>query len=291
MSNLPTQWAKGALRLAIVAISLSLLSFATEAAQPAAAPISGYTLLETVTVPVDGSSVWATTSLVNGIIYKVRALGTFNGAGSGNLGDAEYGNFSNPPGSVEDNCYSDPNGTDLGIGINDTLNDNSKNPHWGAYSASHSYVVELAGQGATIGLNYHDCYYPDNSGSLTVEIWQPNTSTGTATRTPSKTPTRTRTPTRTSTVTPSTLVPTPTCPYPESDPRHLECFATSTSTKTATRTATRTKTTTRTATPSNISPSATSAQTVTSTQTPTFVIIATPQPYQHVYLPFIRRGP
>ena len=35
------------------------------------------------------------------------------------------------------------------------------------------YTIDFAGQGSSISLNYHDCGYGDNFGSLTVEVWLP----------------------------------------------------------------------------------------------------------------------
>jgi len=173
--------------------------------------IPGYTLQETINVPVNGNLVSSTTVLDSGVTYKIQASGTFNVGGLGDgLGDAEYANFSNPPSSLQDNCGGTPDGVDLGIGINDTVNDNAKFPFWGGFESSHVYTIDFVGQGSSINLNYHDCAYTDNSGSLTVEVWRPDptpTSTNTPTDTPTETPTPTPTPTATMT---PTSTPTPT---------------------------------------------------------------------------------
>ena len=108
------------------------------------------------------------------MLYKIKASGTFFVGGPGDgLGDAEYAQLEDPPSSLQDNCGWDPNDIDLGIGINDSINDNEKLPSWGNFEPNHVYAIDFAGQASPIGLNYHDCDYGDNSGSLTVEVWLP----------------------------------------------------------------------------------------------------------------------
>lgn len=143
---------------------------------PQASPLPGYTLVETITVPIDGSSVVSTTPLESGVLYKLRASGTFFIGGPGDrMADAEYADFSNPPSSLLDNCPPPFSDVDLGIGINDAQNDSDKFPFWGEFSQTHVYIIDFEGLGAPISLNYHDCFYGDNTGSLTVEIFQPET--------------------------------------------------------------------------------------------------------------------
>jgi len=138
---------------------------------PALQPIPGYTRQETITVPMDGSSVSSTFPLDGGAHYKLRASGQAVSGGPG-FGDAEYV-FDNGLTTVIDRCGGNSDGVDLGIGVNDTQNGNNKLPFWGALNVAHVYVVDFVGQGAPIILNYHDCNYSDNSGSLTVEVWKP----------------------------------------------------------------------------------------------------------------------
>jgi hypothetical protein len=154
-------------------IALTALLLGTGMAEATDHP-PGYVLQETIIVPVDGSVVMSASTLAAGVSYKVRASGTFAVGGPGDgQGDAEYANFSNPPGSLQDACGAGSAGEDLGIGINDTVNDSKKFPGWGVYSATHQYTIDARGTGARIQLNYHDCVYQDNNGSLTVEIFRP----------------------------------------------------------------------------------------------------------------------
>ncbi len=136
--------------------------------------VDGYvapaTLLETKTVPTDGSTVSTTTTLQSGKWYMFKATGTFHiGSPGDGLADAEYGNFSNPPSSLIDLTDT---GVDFGIGINDTTNDSDKAPFWGGYSPTHTYYAYVQGTGATATLKYHDNNYPDNTGSLTVQVYE-----------------------------------------------------------------------------------------------------------------------
>lgn len=194
-------------------------------AVPTPSPTSGTTpagffLQETVPVPVTGGSVFSSTvraggvvsrtTLVSGTTYKIRASGTFVIGGPG-FGDAEYA-FDVLNQNEINNCFGLLTGTDIGIGIDDTVNDSSKLPFWGPFDPSHVYTIDFVGLGARIELNYHDCAYGDNSGSLTVEIFAPigaPTATPTATATPTPT---SASPTPTPTPASPTSTPTPTTP-------------------------------------------------------------------------------
>ena len=105
----------------------------------------------------------------------------FTGEGSGpGFGDAEYV-FSKHNRHVIDGCWS---GVDLGVGINDTdiSPGHVKTPHWGRLRLTHVYTQRFAGTGATIAVDYHDCYYGDNrpnvhqpgTGRLRLWIYAPS---------------------------------------------------------------------------------------------------------------------
>ena len=152
-------------RVSGLLLSLFLLLVGPHGVQ--AQGIPGHTLQENVVVPVSGTVVTSTTSLDAGVSYKIRASGTMQIAPDPLFADAEYARFSDPI----DNTVT--GNVDLGIGIDDTANDADKFPVWGPYDASHVYVINLGGQDAAIGLNFHDSFYPDNSGSLGVDIFAP----------------------------------------------------------------------------------------------------------------------
>jgi hypothetical protein len=127
--------------------------------------------LETVSVPVTGATVSSTTIAISGAPYVLTAYGTFLVGGPGDgLADAEFADFSNPPASLITSCGG--GAPDLGIGVN-----GSTVPGWGVYQGSHVYNKVVVGTGAPITLQYLDCNYGDNSGSLTVTI-QPSCSLG-----------------------------------------------------------------------------------------------------------------
>ena len=138
------------------------------------APPPGYTVQETIHVPVDGNdAAVSATTLAAGANYKLRASGTMVTGGTGVLrtfGDAEY-TFSQLRPQKENTCGSPA--VDVGIGVNDTTNGASKIPNWGPYDGSHVYTIDFTGQGGPLIFNYHDCNYGGNSGSLTVEILAP----------------------------------------------------------------------------------------------------------------------
>jgi hypothetical protein len=130
--------------------------------------------VETLNVPTDGSTVTSTLSLENGTAYKLRASGTFHvGVRGDSTGDAEYADFSNVPGSVVDSCGDSSSVVDLGLGVNDAVNDSSKSPRWGPFANDHVYTVDFTGLGAPVGFTFHDCDYSDNTGTLTVEVLAP----------------------------------------------------------------------------------------------------------------------
>jgi len=49
---------------------------------------------------------------------------------------------------------------------------NGVNINWGVYSPAHTYSTTLPGTGSAAGFSIYDDYYPDNSGNLTVNIYQ-----------------------------------------------------------------------------------------------------------------------
>jgi len=130
-----------------------------------------FSVLEKISVPVDGSSVKSTNVLEVGMNYKLRASGTFTIGGPG-FADAEYA-FGD--GNIYDHCNNDPFEVDLGISV-DAIGmglERGMGWDWGRYKSDHVYVVDFIGEGESITLSYRDCFYPDNSaGDLSVEIFR-----------------------------------------------------------------------------------------------------------------------
>ena len=169
--------------------------------------IPGYTLVDAVTVPVLGQTIASSTILQDGINYKLRASGHFIIGGPG-YADAEYAfstTYADPAGFQEcidlgvsyDACFTVfccDSGTytnvidacqggtidNIGIELNGQVDTTGKLPKWGPFRTDHIYTIDFAGNGAPLSIRYMDCSlgsggsYGDNSGSLTLEIWEPN---------------------------------------------------------------------------------------------------------------------
>lgn len=120
-------------------------------------------VVDTLTVPVNGSSVTSTKVLENGVTYRLVASGTATIEPIGPvLADAEFFNFGNPNDGIPS--------VDIGLGIDDPTFDAFRTPDWGPYSPSHVYQVDFVGKGAPIDANFHDGFHLNNSGTLTLEI-------------------------------------------------------------------------------------------------------------------------
>ena len=122
------------------------------------------TLIDTVTIEVDGTVVDSVAVLQAGQTYLLRVSGVFQITSAGALSDAEYWDNA---GTFSDTV----SGIDVGVAINDTVVDGNKTPHWGAYNASHIYEVNFVGTGAVIATMVHDGNLTNNVGNLTLEIY------------------------------------------------------------------------------------------------------------------------
>ena len=133
----------------------------------------GEVLIETVTVPVDGSTVESNEVLLTAMTYRLVASGTVVVAttGGGFTADAEYYWQDSNPSSVFDGQSGDPS-IDVGLAVDDTTVDGTKTPDWGLPTASHVYETIWPGETAAITFQFHDRNFDNNSGSLTVEIHQ-----------------------------------------------------------------------------------------------------------------------
>ena len=126
-----------------------------------------WSVVETLTVPVDGTVAISATTLQLGGTYRLRASGTFViSTGQGIEADAEYFDFSNPPSSITDAGTS----VDHGLAIDDAVVDSTRNPKWGAFAPTHVYEIDYAATGDSITAQFHDEVPSNNVGSLTLEI-------------------------------------------------------------------------------------------------------------------------
>jgi hypothetical protein len=142
-----------------------------DAPPPDVAPLpDALMLLETMTIPSDGTTIMSTTTLALGHTYTLVASGTYTAVPPDvdPRADAEYYDFDDPDGGPKDKGTT----VDLGIGVDDPTDDLTKTPEsWGAYRDDHVYTVPFAGKGAPIAVRIEDCCYGDNTGSLTVQIF------------------------------------------------------------------------------------------------------------------------
>jgi hypothetical protein len=130
-------------------------------------------LLETLTVPADGSLIASVTVLRLGVQYRLVATGSCVEAtgGGGWSADAEYYWKKSQPQSPSDFA----NLVDVGLAVDDPLIDAIRTPRWGDYQGEdHTYEVTFTGIDLPISAQFHDDYYPDNDGSLSLEIHGPH---------------------------------------------------------------------------------------------------------------------
>jgi hypothetical protein len=160
--------------LAVVAASVAALSTtagAAGAACGASAP-AGATLVASASV--DSTSMSGTNVALPGSAnYLVVACGVWNNNSHGYV-DAAYN-------SGDAWNWSNPQQGWSGIGANwGELQINGATPSWGAYNAGHAYSTTLTGASGNLKLVIWDGYptyqvdgwYGDNSGSLSVDVYQ-----------------------------------------------------------------------------------------------------------------------
>ncbi len=133
---------------------------------------SRWKLIETIQLPIDGTSITSRTILKQNGNFRIRVSGMAVIGGSGDLlTDAEYG-VSRANTNPLNHCYDAQGGTDLGVAIGGVdITSKTKAPNWGSYNKDHVYLTNLIGAGTPIILSYHDCDHSDNRGFLTVEIF------------------------------------------------------------------------------------------------------------------------
>ena len=124
------------------------------------------------TVNVNADNLLATCSTVileSGKKYQLKAIGTAF-AGDTIWFDAKYSNstrYSSPPDSWTDEVagyMGDPNL--LGLAVDGVFVD------WGVYNPAHVYYWDMYGSDSCVSLLIYDIHYPNNTGSLTVDIYQ-----------------------------------------------------------------------------------------------------------------------
>lgn len=157
-------------KLMAIALAVALLLTVVMPGVAVAAPTE-WTLVETVEVPADSSAGQTLSPMLEADkIYKIEAVGTFE-AGDTIIADAEYSLTQRIIGDTWTNVVS---GYETYGDILLDLTINGENIDWGAYNENHTYNYFMQGTGTSVSLALviHDIYYPNNTGSLTVNIYQ-----------------------------------------------------------------------------------------------------------------------
>jgi len=134
-------------------------------------------LIDTITVPSDGNVVNSSVILENGEQYLLEASGTYeywpDQLPDAGIADAKYslrpeGSFNPGPGPqwISGDALPSPWTNYLEVLVNDVP------MAWGIYSSSHIYSINYTGIGSIINFKILDDHYSDNSGSITVKIYQ-----------------------------------------------------------------------------------------------------------------------
>lgn len=124
-------------------------------------------LVDTVSVPAIGGVVSSSINLETGKQYRLKATGTAF-AGDTIDFDAKYSITNRITGDTwTDNVSGyESYGPDLL-----ELKVDGGFVEWGDYNSGHVYNLCMPGTGSPVALEIYDIYYPNNTGSLTVEIY------------------------------------------------------------------------------------------------------------------------
>jgi hypothetical protein len=133
--------------------------------------ISGLPPLVVDSVQVNAADSTPTASniaLQSGVVYQLEAMGTAF-AGDTIDFDAKYSVTNRISGDTWTDAvsgYESYGPTLLDLFVNGASVD------WGAHNEQHTYYYNLIGDGTTVDLLIYDIYYPNNSGAITVNIYE-----------------------------------------------------------------------------------------------------------------------
>jgi predicted ribosomally synthesized peptide with SipW-like signal peptide len=127
------------------------------------------TLIETLQIPANKNQLtFSTHFFIDGAQYKIKASTTAN-AGDTIDFDAKYSITHRIDGDDWTDVvsgYESHGPTLLDLMVNGSFVD------WGAYNSSHEYWHQVTGDGNLFSFKIYDIYYPNNTGSLIVEIYK-----------------------------------------------------------------------------------------------------------------------
>lgn len=133
-----------------------------------AAP-SKWVVIDTLLVPGIGTVMTSNEVLESGVVYTLRASGTYQWDGPDSVGDAEYYDIFGTP---HDGAHSVDvgNSIDIGLAIDEPQWVNKRAFRWGAYNPSHTYVKFWVGKGAPITAQVQNIAPSGDTGFLVLEI-------------------------------------------------------------------------------------------------------------------------
>ena len=136
--------------------------------------IGGSVPIDTVAVPADNPTpTLSTATLTNGVQYELVAFGTAN-AGDNIEFDAmcSYRTGSSTEWTNSVSTYESYGPQLLDLYVNSFDFTKIQTPNWGtACSPDHTYSMTITGAGTTVPFQVNDIYYPNNAGSITVDIY------------------------------------------------------------------------------------------------------------------------
>ena len=144
----------------LIAVCAALMLSQTAVASPT------WVLVDTLTVPATGGSVTSAVTLGAGGSYLFEALGTVS-AGASITTDAEYA--SGPTSFVWQDLVEGYES--YGEGLMELRVDGNF-VEWGPFNANHVYTLPWTGAGNPVAFDIYDIFYSNNSGSLTVNIYE-----------------------------------------------------------------------------------------------------------------------
>ncbi|MHB1136943.1 MAG: hypothetical protein ACYC1X_09165 [Coriobacteriia bacterium] len=140
--------------------------------------IKGWELVDTVQVLPNGATYASNTALDEGSCYLLEAVGTyrFGNWGDAGIADAKY---SLRPPNVSYSYHTESvntwvSGNDIPAPYTNYLEvwvDGAPAP-WGALNEAHVYTVPWAGDGTSVEFKILDTAYGDNSGFITINIYE-----------------------------------------------------------------------------------------------------------------------
>ncbi|MDD5086925.1 MAG: hypothetical protein PHV16_04180, partial [Candidatus Nanoarchaeia archaeon] len=146
------------LGILMVSVSFAMAATCPEGTEPV--------YMETVIVSSDGTTSSSVNALEAGKTYLLEVSGTAD-AGDTIEFDAKYSITHRISGDSWTDTVSgyESDGTDLlELKVNGNFVD------WGAFNDEHLYSLIITGDGNPVEMQIYDIYYPNNQGSLTVNI-------------------------------------------------------------------------------------------------------------------------